>query len=105
MDSSNVSRRAFLESSTGIAAGLFLAHPAPAQVDARLKPAGVLYGRAGKRGIPAASSAEPARGDVVLLDRTTIVTTHHGRHGIGPGKSVLLSPDGDGGWFVLYAEV
>lgn len=104
MDSTAVSRRAFLGSSAGLALGLSLAGPAPSRGATHHHRSGVLYGTAGRRGIPPAGAAGPARGDVLLLDGTTIAARHGSRHPIAPGKGVLLSPDGDGEWSVLYAE-
>ena len=106
MNSDAVTRRSFLATSAGIVATLAVAAVPRGllRADSRLDPAGVVYGRAGRRGIPAGTSTDPSRGEVILLDETVIEASHVNRLDILPGRSVLLSPDGSGGWSILYAE-
>jgi hypothetical protein len=66
--------------------------------------AGAVYGRAGRKGIRAGTSSTPSQADVVLLDGTSLQAAHISGH-IQPNRSVLLSPDMQGGWTVLYAEI
>ncbi|WP_435010842.1 hypothetical protein P12x_002128 [Tundrisphaera lichenicola] len=100
-----VTRRAFLATSTtGLAAVAIPAWPASARVVTRPEPTGPVYGRTGHRGIPAGSTSAPSAGDVALLDGRILRVSHESSRGIGARKSVLLSPDRNGRWSILYAE-
>jgi hypothetical protein len=97
-----VNRRTFLITSAGIVA----AHSAAADSfsrQAEAPPPGTVYGRVGVAGIPSGTSLAPSRAEIILLDGTSLEASHVSRE-IGPTRSVLLSPDPDGGWSVLYAE-
>jgi hypothetical protein len=100
-----VTRRAFLAMSAGAVATLAVADcPGAVPADARSAPAGVVYGRAGRRGISPGTASAPSRGEVILLDGRVLEASHGTSRGIGAGRSVLLSPDENGGWSILYAE-
>ncbi len=104
MDFNVVTRRSFLSASAGVAATLLVSDIAQGS-PAHRAATGLVYGRVGAGGVPAGSDARPSRGTVMLLDGTTIPLSHAGSRPILPGKSVLLAPDTDGNWSVLYAEV
>jgi hypothetical protein len=100
-----VTRRAFLATSAGAVATLAVADcPGAVPADSRPEPAGVVYGRAGRRGIPPGTASAPSRGEVILLDGRVLEVSLGTSRGIGAGRSVLLSSDGTGGWSILYAE-
>jgi hypothetical protein len=104
--STDVTRRAFLVASAGAAATLAAAaRPAAARDDPRPAPAGPVYGRTGPQGIRPGTAVAPSRGVVTLLDGRVLEATHVTGRGIGAGKSLLLAPDGEGKWSVLYAEI
>lgn len=106
MMSTAVTRRAFLATSTGAVTTAALAARLEAiQEDSRPAPDGVVYGRVGRRGISPGTASHRSRGEVVLLDGRVLEVTHVTSQGIAAGKSVLLSPDGSGGWSILYAEL
>ncbi len=97
-----VNRRTFLIASAGIVA----AHTGAAGSlfgPANAPPAGIVYGRVGSAGIASGTSFAPSRAEVILLDGTSLQASHISMD-IGPGRSVLLSPDPHGEWSVLYAE-
>jgi hypothetical protein len=106
MEINAVTRRSFLETSAGLLATFTAAgmHSA-AHAKSPLKTAGAVYGRVGKRGISAGTSAAPSLGEVILLDGTVVKATHGSGQHIIAGKSVLLAADASGGWSVVYAEV
>jgi hypothetical protein len=97
-----VTRRTFLIASAGIVTA-----PAGASISmsdqAKAPSAGAVYGRTGSKGIPAGTSIAPSRAEAILLDGTSLQASHVSGH-IRPNRSVLLSPDPQGGWSVLYAE-
>jgi hypothetical protein len=100
-----VTRRAFLTTSAGAVAALAVAAvPVAVQAGSRQEPSGVVYGRAGRRGIPPGTASAPSRGEVVLLDGRVLEVSHATGRGIGEGRSVLLSPGERGGWSIIYAE-
>jgi hypothetical protein len=99
-----VNRRAFLASSASAIAVLAVAGHAASRVDPRPAPSGPVYGRIGPRGIGPGTTSAPSRGEVILLDGRVLEATHVASRGIRAGKSVLLAPDGDEGWSILYAE-
>lgn len=102
---SAITRRDFLASSAGsLAAVAVAARPGLARDETSPLPAGPVYGRVGKRGIPPGTAEAPSRGDVILLDGRVLVASHETRQGIRPGRSVLLAPDGPGRWTILYAQ-
>lgn len=94
-----MSRRDFL-GSVAVAA----VAPAIVRAQPRPEPAGPVYGRTGPRGIAPGTASRPSRGPVTLLDGRTLDAGHVTAWRIAPGKGVLLAPDGDGGWSILYAE-
>ena len=97
-----VTRRTFLIASAGIvAAHVGAADSFSGRADAPA--AGTVYGHVGPAGIPAGTSIAPSRAEVILLDGTSLQASHVSGH-IRPNRSVLLSPDPQGGWSVLYAE-
>jgi hypothetical protein len=97
-----VTRRTFLIASAGIVAThIGAASSVSGHIEAPI--AGTVYGRVGSAGIPSGTSFAPSRAEVILLDGTSLEASHVGS-GIRPNRSVLLSPDPDGEWSVLYAE-
>ena len=101
--SAHTTRRAFLASSAiAIAAASLRASAAPAT--SHPEPLGPVAGRTGPLGLAPGTSTGPSRGVVTLLDGRTLVASHSTRWPIGPGKSVLIAPEPDGTWSVLYAE-
>ena len=97
-----VNRRTFLITSAAImAAHIAAAYSFSRQAEA--PPPGTVYGRVGSAGIPSGTSLAPSRAEIILLDGTSLEASHVSR-GVGPTRSVLLSPDAHGGWSVLYAE-
>lgn len=105
MNPTALTRRSFLGTSTGIVAILAgAAVPGAERANPSPEPAGVVYGRAGERGIPAGADIGRSRGEVILLDGRVLEASHVAGRPILPGRGVLLSPDGSGGWSVLYAE-
>ncbi len=102
----DVTRRAFLTTSAGAVAALAVsAVPVAARAGSQPAPSGVVYGRAGRRGIPPGTASSPSRGEVVLLDGRVLEVCHTTGRGIGEGRSVLLSrADERSGWSILYAE-
>ncbi len=99
-----LSRRAFLAKSSGAIAALAVGRRALG-ASPRAEPPGPVYGRVGPRGLAGGSSVAPSSGEVILIDGRVLRASHVGPRGIGAGKSVLLAPEGDRGWSVLYAEV
>jgi len=100
-----VTRRAFLATSAGALATLSVAAcPKAVQAATRFAPTGAVYGRAGREGIPPGTASAPSRGEVILLDGRVLEASHDTSQRIRAGGSVLLSPDGRGGWTILYAE-
>jgi hypothetical protein len=105
MISTAMTRRDFLTTSAGAVAALaVVGRPGVVQADLHPMPTGVVYGRSGRRGIPPGIASAPSRGDVILLDGRVLEVSHVTSQAIGAGKSVLLSPDGNTGWSILYAE-
>jgi hypothetical protein len=103
-----VTRRGFLIA----AAGAVVAHATTIAISAQRRTpcTGVMYGRTGRKGMRAGASAMPSNAEVmpsnaevVLLDGTSVQVAPISED-ICPNKSVLLSPDPQGGWSVLYAE-
>jgi hypothetical protein len=94
----SVTRRAFIAASTGLIAAFTIDC---VREEPGLPPPGTVYGRV-KGGLSSGSPDNPSRGFVTLLDGRTLEATHSGNR-IRPGKSVLLSHDGNE-WSVLYAE-
>jgi hypothetical protein len=97
-----VTRRVFLIASAGVLAAYGGATTA-ISAHGKTPCAGAVYGRTGKKGIPAGTSSTPSKAEVVLLDGTSLQAAHVSG-AIRPDRSVLLSPDPRGGWAVLYAE-
>jgi hypothetical protein len=97
-----VTRRSFVAMAAGVVTTLG-AGALPNTLPATSLSAGTIYGRAGRRGIASGTLSAPSQGKIVLLDGATVEATHVSQK-ILPGKSVLLSPDGQGKWSVLYAE-
>jgi hypothetical protein len=98
-----VTRRVFLIASAGVVTAYGGATTA-ISAHGKTPCAGAVYGRTGKKGIPAGTSSAPSQAEVVLLDGTLLQAAHTSGH-IRPNRSVLLSPDALGGWSVLYAEL
>jgi hypothetical protein len=97
-----VTRRAFLIASAVVVSAHADAASATCEHGKTHNP-GAVYGRTGRKGIPAGTSFTPSQAEVVLLDGTVLHAAHISGH-IRPDRSVLLSPDSAGGWSVLYAE-
>jgi hypothetical protein len=105
MISDTFTRRAFLATSAGAFATIAVAAiPEAAHADSGPAPTGVVYGRAGRKGIPSGTASEPSRGEVVLLDGRVLEASNDASQRIGAGKSVLLSQDISGIWTILYAQ-
>jgi hypothetical protein len=105
MKDATVTRRSFLGTSAGLVTALAAsAAPHTTRANAILELPGAVYGRAGSKGIAAGTGSAPSRGEVNLLDGTRIEVAHAGGQHILAGKSVLLSPDENSEWSVLYAE-
>ncbi len=100
--SAPLTRRAFLAASAATAAASCLA-PSLAS-DRGPEPLGPVAGRTGPRGIAAGSAGRPSLGAVTLLDGRVMEVSHRTAWRIRPGKSVLIAPEPDGTWSVLYAE-
>jgi len=100
-----LTRRAFLASSAGALAVVpVLTALAADRPPHRAEPHGPVPARTGPEGLAPGSPTDPSRGEVVLLDGRTLVTTHTTHWRIGPGRSVLIAPEPDGTWSLLYAE-
>ncbi len=102
-----VNRRKFLATTSGAVAAFaaFSSGAASARVDRTPMPTGPVAGRTDERGIAPGTARDPSRGQVVLLDGRVIDVTHPGGIGIAPGRSVLIAPEADGSWSILYAEL
>ena len=97
-----VTRRTFLACSAGaVAAFPIVANAATAQTD---DPLGTVCGVVGLRGLGPGTATNPATGEVILTDGRTLVASQTTRRRIGPGKAVMLAPEPDGRWGVVYAE-
>jgi hypothetical protein len=105
MKDTAVTRRSFLGKSAGlvIALGASAALHTP-RVNATFELPGAVYGRAGSKGIAAGTCSAPSRGEVDLIDGTRLAVVHVGGQHIHAGRSVLLSPDDNCEWSILYAE-
>lgn len=100
-----VTRRAFLASSTlAVSAIAGLRSVAIAETSRQADPLGTIPGITGPLGLAPGTTANPTRGDVVVLDGHILIASHSSSWRIGPGKAVLLSPEPDGRWSVVYAE-
>lgn len=99
-----ITRRVFLAVTSSALAATATGRGAE-QPDARSFPSRPVYGRVGSRGLGPGAANLPALGEIVTLDGRTLLVRHEGDHGLAPGKSVWLSPDADGVFSVLYAEV
>jgi hypothetical protein len=105
MKDAAVTRRSFLGTSAGLVTALGAsAARHTAKANAILELPGAVYGRAGTKGIAAGTCFAPSRDEVILHDGTRIEVAHVGGQQILAGKSVLLSPDENREWSVLYAE-
>ena len=93
-----MTRRKFVVASVGMGTSLCLTG-ASSRVCRAPRP-GTLYGRAGEGGI-----APGGIGQAVTMDGVRLMVSHPGRNPVRPGKSLLMSPDENGNWTVLYAEV
>ena len=97
-----VTRRTFLIASAGIVTA-----PTGAAISmsdqAKAPSVGAVYGRVGSAGIASGTSLAPSQAEVILLDGTSLRASHVSSD-IRPNRSVLLSPEPQGGWSVLYAE-
>lgn len=102
--SAHVTRRAFLATSAGAIAAAATLRAASAPATSPPGPLGPVAGRTGACGLAPGSPSDPSRGAVTLLDGRTLVASHSTRWPIGPGKAVLIAPEPDGTWSVLYAE-
>jgi hypothetical protein len=101
-----ITRRTFLATSaTAVAALAVAARPEAGHADTPLASVGAVYGMARRHGIPAGTTSAPSRGEVILLDGRVLEATHVTSQGVRAGRSVLLSPEGDGRWSILYAEI
>ena len=88
-----VTRRAFLAASAGAVVTLAVADcPGAVPADSRPEPAGVVYGRAGRRGIPPGTASAPSRGEVILLDGRVLEVSLGTSRGIrrGPERLALV---------------
>jgi hypothetical protein len=100
-----VTRRTFLTSSAlTVSACAVLQNAATAETSRLADPLGTVPGITGPLGLGPGTAANPARGDVLLQHGHTLVASHSSSWRIGPGKAVLLSPEPDGCWSVVYAE-
>jgi len=102
--SETVTRRRFLAASCATSVALAVG-PGNVQAAPRATPDGPVYGRTGPRGIRSGSRSAPSLGPVTLEDGGVVRASHDTSWAIGPHRGVLLSPDGKGGWSILYAEV
>ena len=103
MKSMLIHRREFLQSTCAAAAAVGAAAiPGAAQSAAQRLPRGPVYARAGEGGIRPARRA--SRNEAILADGRRLAVSD-AAYRVAPGKSVLLTPEIDGRWTVLYAEV
>jgi hypothetical protein len=106
MDFTAITRRSFLVTSAGIVATIAAcAVTHGAHANALRASTGSVYGRVGTKGIAPGTLSAPSRGEVILIDGTALEASHAAGQHILAGKSVLLSPDENGGCSVLYAEL
>lgn len=100
-----VTRRLFLASSAGaIVAASALRAPASPPEPRTPDPLGPVPARTGPLGLRPGTPSRPSQGTVILLDGRTLEASHSTRWRIGPDKALLLAPEPDGTWSVLYAE-
>jgi hypothetical protein len=105
MISDTITRRTFLATSSAMAASLVIAGgSAFAKSAAHPMASGVRSGRVGPRGIPAGTALASSVGEIVLEDGSVVEASLTTSPGLHAGRSVLLAPDEQGGWSILYAE-
>jgi hypothetical protein len=106
MTSPTISRRVFLSVTAGtLAAVAVTTSTVTAPANTNISAAGAVCGRALNPGISAAKPSAPSHGKVMLLDGQIVEVTYVNNQTIRAGSSVLMTPDENGAWSILYIEV